>query len=118
MEKVMNFIKGMFVKEDGINWLGIAAIAGGVLLGGFTGMFGLLPAAAEGGFSLMGALAGAGAGIGVSALISAIMPSSNTAEVTPDATPSGRTQPVMGGPQPDIQPPMAGPARPQQPRGR
>ena len=111
MEKIMNFVKGLFVKEDGgINWKTIIGIGAGVALGGLTGIFG----AAEG-FNLTGALIGGGLGLGGAALLDAVMPSA-AAEPTPDAAP-GRP-PMSGGrgQAPDIEVP-AGPSRPQ-PRGR
>lgn len=118
MEKIMSFVKGLFVKEDGsMNWKGPAFLVGGALLGG-TGMFGLL--GGEGGFSIMNLLIGAVAGLGGAAALEAVMPSSPTPaspEVTPAANP--RVSPEIGrAQQPEIVPPGPMGARPPQPRGR
>jgi|GEM_PF-6043390 len=115
MEKIMSFVKGLFVKEGGgINWKTLIGIGAGVALGG-TNVFGML-GEVEGGFSMVGALVGAGVGLGGSALLDAVMPSA-APEATPDVMP-GRQ--AGRGPAPDmqIQRPMGGPGVPPQPRGR
>lgn len=103
MEKIMNFVKGLFVKDGAPNWKTILGIGAGVLLGG-TNMFGLLGATE--GFSMMGALIGAGVGVGGAALLDMVMPSAPESAVTADVTPKGRVVSDMNrGPQPEITPP-------------
>lgn len=72
MEKIMDFVKNLFVNKEGqVNWktlvgLGVGAVAGG------TSLFGLLGEAGQG-FSLIGTLIGAVAGIAGAAVLENVM---------------------------------------------
>jgi len=67
-EKIINFVKGLFIKEDGgVNWRTLLMAGAGAAAGGF-GLVG------EGG--LISGLIGAVLGVGASAAVGAVLPSS------------------------------------------